>query len=304
MTNIKSFKKGDWVSFSKIIEKNGEYVLENPSSDLCLYFVTDKECVYGKSQVYDDNPYKYWFDVKEEELIKTQVITRSELIEKYKSHEIEIHKYRQKNDKSWNVYSRAKKDFNWKFSLAVGINPGWVMFKKEMLDSYLADLEEMKQTKNALLIKLMEQAVDELIQGLRSECKIKGTFSSQVSAFSNIPNTKTQEYFEAMLKNYANLQITYRSKMNTDLYYMLLDFESVIEDGQKYFSKTDREIIRKMMKGETGINDITEHINEKFQTVLKKPLKKEDIKAKLDITIPKAIYKASDRMDRECETNG
>lgn len=296
MVNIKNLKKGDWISFSEItLDDNGSFEIRKENNKLCALFITDKKCLYGVSKKYLDNPYKYWFDVNEEELINVRFIDRDELVLKYKSHDIEIHKYKRKEDKSWNDYGRSRKDYNWKYDIINGINESWAISKRDLLDNYLKDLKDVRDKKDKVSIKFMEQAVEILLDEMRQDIQCGSSFILRGSVFSGISIPKTEIYFDVMLKNYSNLCLTHRRRVDTDLYYILLDFEKVIMYAKMYLlTQVDIELVTLVMEGVSDMNYILSYINSTFD--FKKPLEATDIKARLDIFIPKVILKAEKEM--------
>lgn len=296
MTSIKSLKKGDWVIFSKIVCDDNNYAIPEECSNLGLLFQTNKKCIIGKIPGYSEM--KYWFEINENELVNATVCTRDEIIELYDSYDIEVHKIRTKEDKSWKDYCRSKRDYNWKYDIAVGINAKWVLFKRDMLKQYLESLKEARQSKNPMSIKYMEEAVDNLISGLSPEMKCGSSFSRGASQFSHIDIKKNVVFYDTMLNNYAALSIKYRNKIDSEIYYMLLDFEQVVLYAKAYLlSQSDIEIVTMIMNGKTNVDTLTQYINSNYE--FKKPLKPEDIKFRMNETIPKILLKVSDKLENK-----
>lgn len=297
MTNIKSFKKGDWISFSFIKEVgHNDFILEENLKDACLLFKTNTRCVFGFTKAAKDNEYKYWFDLDENELSDVKFITRDDLLKLYNDYDIEIHKYKQKEDKSWHDYNRSKRDYNWKYDIAVGINSNWALCKKELLDAYLLNLQDTKRSKDKSLIRFAEEAVDNLLEGLRKEIKSKPTFMVGSNLFSGIIIKKTENYFDTMLKHYYDLNLKYSKRVNSDIYSMLFDFERTILHAKMYLlSQSDIEIVTMMMNGQRSIDDITTHMCLNFK--FKKVLTANDIRFRIDEVIPKILLKAEQEVD-------
>lgn len=297
MISIKSFKKGDWFSFSLITEKDEGFYIDDCNRDLCCYFKTNDKCVIGQSNKYKDNRMKYWFEIEEDELINVREMTRKELIDLYSNYDLQIHKFYKKDSNSWKDYERSKKDYNWKYEMALGINKSWVLCKKVLLDAYLKDLEEAKKTNNKLTIKYTEEALENLISGLNTEMKSKSTFISG-SPIGSIEIQKNKTYFDAMLKNYAMLSMKYHTKVDSDFYYMIMDFEKTVLYAKAYMlSQPDIEIVTLVMRGVSDLDFIAGEINASFK--LKKPLTKNDVKYRIDEEIPGILFKAEDKMNKK-----
>lgn len=295
MTSIKSLKKGDWVIFSKIVCNDGNYTVPEEYSNLFLFFQTNKKCIVGKYQKY--NKMKYWFEVNEKELVDTEIYERNEIINLYDNYDIEIHKIRVQGAKHWSNYYRSKRDYNWKYDLALGICANWVYCKRDLLNSYLQDLKEARKFKNPLTIKYMEEAVDNLIDGLREKTKCGSTFMRPSSILNNVDINKNVVFYDIMLNNYASLGIKYRNKVDNEIYYMLLDFEKVAMYAKKnLLSKIDAEIMTMIMDGQINVNKLTDYINTNYK--FKKPLKPENIKFKINEEIPKILLKASNILEK------
>ena len=292
MINVKKFKKGDWVSFSIITDNgNDNYEIKECNNNFCLYFKTDKNCVYGKSNVYSEKKYCYWFDITEDELINCKSITREQFVEMFKNYDIEIHKYKTICDNSWLDYERTKKDYNYKYDIVKGINKGWALNKKKMLGEYIEDLADARKTKDCNFIKFNEQALECLIDGLTQQINISSQFTIGGSAFAGLQTPTTVEYFYTMLMNYCRLSMKYKRLLDSDLYYIILDFEELIRHAKMYYlSQVDIEIATFVMNGTYDIQKITTEINDIFK--LKTPLKEEDINNSIANLIPLALIKA------------
>ena len=88
-----------------------------------------------------------------------------------------------------------------------------------------------------------------------------------------------------MLNNYSTLKYKHGYRVLTDIYYMLLDFEKLVNYAlaSESIGDADKEAIRLVLKG-MGAEKIADNVNMLHLT--KKPLTPENIELRLTVDIP------------------
>lgn len=289
MVSIRSFKKGDWVGLSFINTLDEENHKYSADKTYFLYFLTDTNCIVGLSKEYS-NKDKYWFDLKIEELINTSLISRKELIEKFDNYDIEPLKYKRKKEKYWTIYERPKKDYNWKYDIACGANPDWVIFKRDMINDYIKEMKNKNDYQDKVTYNCLVNSFDVFLDEITLRMNSKGCFNFSRPNYGDGNIVKKEDYYDVMLNNYYVLHFKYGHKILNDIYYMLLDFEKLVSKAKKNnkFSDIDNLIVDMTMKG-NKIDYIVDEVNKLKQT--KHPLTKEKIALRLSVDIPKILMK-------------
>lgn len=289
MISIRSFKKGDWIGLAYIKDVDVETNQYELDRTYFLYFLTDTKCIVGLNKEYSNNDNKFWFDIKEDELINTVLINRKDLIEKYDNYDIEVLKYKKKNDKHWSVYERTKKDYNWKYDIACGANASWCIFKRDMINDYLKDFEENKGIEKTTYNCLVN-SFDIFMEEITPQVNSHGSFTFSNQSYGDGDIKKKEDYYDVMLNNYRALAFKYKHKVLSDIYYMILDFENLVEAAKKAhkFGKIDLVILEGKMAGDT-VEQIVEDVN-KLENI-KTPYTVDKVSLRLTVEIPKILKK-------------
>lgn len=300
MTNIKNFKKGDWMIVSIITEGDDGYEINDYNNNLCVVFKNNSKCIVGQNKKY--SKYKSWFELSDMDLYDSYEISKEDLIEMYNNKTLEIHRYKKHDNQYWNEYYRSRKDFNYKYFLAKGVNEDWVYFKKHTLEQYIQDVKDCSHM-SLITQKFNLEALNHLIEDLSMEIKCKSTFCRGPLTINGTIIDKNENYFDVLLKYYNTLSIKYRRIPDNDFYYILLDFEKVVQYAKLYIlSQLEIEIVTLVMNGEKDFDKIADYLNDTFK--LKKPITKNDVMFQVDNLIPKLFIKASNTLDSEkCDTN-
>lgn len=298
MVGIKNFKKGDFFVYTEI---NNDNIISD--RNLIAYYITNTRIIFGTYKKYSD--FKYYFELSPDELINAEITTKEEMVKKYENYDIEIHKYKCVKDLYWHDYSRIKKDYNWRYEIALGINKKFACTKRDLIKSYYEDLEIANKCGSKVTIKYMEEACRNLMNEI--ECKMSCHSSFNISnggLFNGITINKNVDYYCVMLKNYSQLKNKYERKVTSDVYSMLLDFENNINQAIEcsILTNIEIEIVKLMMEDKTKSNDIVDYLNANFK--LKKPLRNKDIIFNQDISIPKKLYNMCNIEESEEKRNG
>jgi len=281
-------------------------ISDNEISDIrYLKVMNSKKCLTAKFTNYSS--FKYFFTVEENELIDIDFISIKEFQEKFKNYDLEIIRYKKENEDYWKDYERTKRDYNWKYEIAKGINPNWVKMKKKFLDEFLEEIKDVQQKQKDNIdksetLKMLNKNCDEMLECMTQKMSCHSEFIRPgASGTMNISLHRSTAFFDTMLKEYYKLFNKYSKKPDHNVYLVLLDFQKIIKKN-KNLNYMERKIVNQIMENGFSYEGIETFLNINFKRK-NKPYNISNVKQLVDYIIPNKIFKEYDNMCREKAKN-
>lgn len=277
-------------------------ISDNEISDIrYLRIINSKKCLTAKFTNYSS--FKYFFTVEDDELVDIDFMSIKEFQDKFKSYDLEIIKYKKENENYWRDYERTKRDYNWKYEIANGVNPSWVTMKRELLDDFLNEIKSVQKRqkdnvdKNETL-KLLNRNCDDMLELLSPKMSFHGSFiRAGASGTLNIGLHRSTAFFDTLLKEYYKLFNKYNKKPEHEVYSVLLDFQKLIKKN-KNLNFVERKVVKEIMDNGFSYDGLETFLNINFKRK-NKPYNANHVKQLVDYIIPNKLFKQYDNSCRE-----
>lgn len=266
-----------------------------------LKIIDSKKCLTAKFTDY--SPFKYFFEVKNDMLVDVEYMSASEFANKFKNKDIEIIKYKKEDDNYWKDYYRPKRDYNWKYEIANGVNKEWVMMKKELIDDFASEIKSNRDSRssnndNIETLKALEKGFDDMIDCVTQPMAYSGSFVKPgASGYVNISMERSTAFFDTLLKEFYKLNSKYEKRTDHQVYSVLLDFKCLVESNQN-LNQIEMEVTNYILECGLNYDSIIKMLNTNFKRK-NKPFDISCVKQMVDYIIPNKLFKQYDEICRE-----